>query len=84
MRDGVIKGLSSTCAVAAVETWIKFAKLAHGPLFRPDTGQGEAVGPERSNEKEVARLVKRAAMAVGVRNELVRQPTAVPYSNTTR
>ncbi|PYE22698.1 phage integrase family protein [Rhizobium sp. PP-CC-3A-592] len=60
----------STCPIAAVETWVKFAKLAHGPLFRRVTGQGKAVGPERQNDKEVARLVKRAAMAAGVRGDL--------------
>ena len=60
----------TTCPVAAVETWIKFAKLAHGPLFRRVTGQGKAVGSERLNDKEVARLVKRAAMAAGVRGDL--------------
>ena len=60
----------ATCPVVAIETWIKFAKLAHGPLFRRVTGQGKAVGPERLNDKEVARLVKRAAMAAGVRGDL--------------
>lgn len=53
-----------------VETWIKFAKLAHGPLFRRVTGQGKSVGPERLNDKEVVRLVKRAAMAAGIRGDL--------------
>jgi len=60
----------ATCPVAAIETWIKFAKLAHGPLFRRVTGQGKAVGSERLNDKEVARLVKRAAMTAGVRGDL--------------
>lgn len=60
----------ATCPVAAVETWIHFAKLAHGPLFRRVTGQGKAVGSDRLNDKEVARLVKRAAMAAGVRGDL--------------
>ncbi len=60
----------ATCPVAAVETWIKFARLAHGPLFRRVTGEGKAVGSERLNDKEVARLVKRAAMAAGVRGDL--------------
>lgn len=36
----------ATCPVAAVETWIKFAKLAHGALFRRVTGQGKAVGSD--------------------------------------
>ena len=60
----------ATCPVAAVETWIKFARLAHGPLFRRVTGQGNTVGSERLNDKEVARLVKRSAMAAGVRGDL--------------
>lgn len=60
----------ATCPVAAIENWIKFAKLAHGPLFRRVTGQGKAIGSERLNDKEVARLVKRAALAAGVRGDL--------------
>ncbi len=60
----------ATCPVAAVETWIKFARLAHGLLLRRVTGQGKAVGSERLNDKEVARLVKRSATAAGVRGDL--------------
>lgn len=60
----------ATCPVATVEAWIKFAKLAHGPLFRRVTGRGKAVGSERLNDKEVARLVKRSAMAAGIRSDL--------------
>ncbi len=60
----------ATCPVVAVETWIKFAKLAKGPLFRRVTGKGKDVGPDRLNDKEVARLVKSAALAAGVRGDL--------------
>ncbi len=60
----------ATCPVATVETWIKFAKLVHGPLFRRVTGQGKSVGSERLNDKEIARLVKRTAMAAGIRGDL--------------
>jgi len=60
----------TTCPVAATETWIKFAKLAHGPLFRRVTGQGKSVGSERLNDKEVARLVKRTALEAGIRGDL--------------
>ncbi|WP_064694986.1 tyrosine-type recombinase/integrase [Rhizobium aegyptiacum] len=70
----------STCPIAAVETWVKFAKLAHGPLFRRVTGQGKAVGPERLNDKIVARLVKRAAMAAGVRGDLSEIERAFKFS----
>ena len=60
----------ATCPVAAVETWIKFAKLAKGPLFHRVTGGGKDVGPDRLNDQEVARLVKMTALAAGVRGDL--------------
>lgn len=60
----------ATCPVTAVETWIKFAKLAKGPLFRRVTGQGKNVGPDRLNDQEVARLVKKTALVAGIRGDL--------------
>ncbi|MCI5076844.1 site-specific integrase [Oricola sp.] len=60
----------ATCPAVALETWLKFARIAHGPLFRRVTGQGKAVGTDRLNDQEVARLVKRTAMAAGVRGDL--------------
>ena len=60
----------ATCRVAALENWIKFAKIAKGPLFRRVTGQGKNVGPDRLNDQEVARLVKKTALAAGVRGDL--------------
>lgn len=60
----------ATCPVVALQTWLKFGRIAHGPLFRRVTGQGKAVGAERLNDQEVARLVKRAALAAGVRGDL--------------
>lgn len=60
----------ATCPLVALQIWLKFARIAHGPLFRRVTGQGKAVGADRLNAQEVARLVKRAAMAAGVRGDL--------------
>jgi integrase len=60
----------STCPVAALETWLKLGRIAHGPLFRRVTGGGKKVGPERLRDQEVARLVKRTAVAAGVRGDL--------------
>lgn len=60
----------NTCPVVALETWLKFGRIAHGPLFRRVTGQGKKVGAERLNDQEVARLVKRTALAAGVRGDL--------------
>ncbi|CAH0342414.1 Tyrosine recombinase XerC [Rhizobium sp. CECT 9324] len=70
----------STCPVVAIETWVKFAKLAHGPLFRRVTGQGKAAGSEQLNDKEVARLVKRSAMAACVRGDLSEIERAFKFS----
>jgi integrase len=60
----------ATCPVVALESWLKFARIDHGPLFRRVTGQGKAVGADRLNDQEVARLVKRTALAAGVRGDL--------------
>jgi len=60
----------ATCPIVALETWLKFARIGHGPLFRRVTGQGKAVGADRLNDPEVARLVKRTALAAGVRGDL--------------
>ncbi|MBB4388531.1 integrase [Rhizobium leguminosarum] len=70
----------ATCPVVAIETWIKFAKLAKGPLFRRVTGKGKDVGPDRLNDKEVARLVKSAALAAGVRGDLSEGERALKFS----
>ncbi len=62
--------IATTCPVTALETWLKFARIAHGPLFRRVTGKGRQVGAERLKDQEVARLVKRTALAAGVRGDL--------------
>ncbi len=60
----------ATCPVVALEIWLKFARIAHGPLFRRVIARGKAVGAKRLNGQEVARLVKRTALAAGVRGDL--------------
>ncbi len=60
----------ATCPVFAIETWVKLGRIAHGPLFRRVTGAGKKIGPDRLNDQEVARLVKRTALAAGVRGDL--------------
>ncbi|MER8407770.1 site-specific integrase [Mesorhizobium sp. M1307] len=60
----------ATCPVVALQTWLRLARIAHGPLFRRVAGQGRAVGTDRLNDQEVARLVKRTALAAGVRGDL--------------
>jgi integrase len=60
----------ATCPLVALETWIRFARLAKGPLFRRVTGRGKDVGPARLNDQEVTRLVKKTTLAAGVRGDL--------------
>lgn len=45
-------------------------ETGQGPLFRRVTGKGKNVGPDRMNDQEVARLVKRTAIEAGVRGDL--------------
>jgi integrase len=70
----------ATCPIVALETWLKFARIVHGPLFRRVTGQGKAVGAERLNDQEVARLVKRTALAAGVRGDLTEGERAQKFA----
>jgi integrase len=58
-----------SCPVVAVETWLKFARIGHGPLFRRIKG-GKEVGSDRLTDRHVARLVKRTALAAGIRSDL--------------
>jgi integrase len=60
----------ASCPVAALQTWLKFARISHGPLFRRVLADGKSVGAERLTDRHVARLVKRTAMAAGVRGDL--------------
>lgn len=60
----------ATCPIAALRSWLRFAKIHHGPLFRRISGKADTVGLDRLNDREVARLVKRAALAAGLRPDL--------------
>jgi len=59
-----------TCPVVVLETWIKFGRIARGPLFRRIFKDNKTVDVERLSDKHVARLVKQTAMAAGVRSDL--------------
>lgn len=70
----------ATCPVVALQTWLNLARIAHGPLFRRVTGQGKEVGPDRLADQQVARLVKRTALAAGVRGDLSEGERAAKFS----
>jgi len=59
-----------SCPVVALETWIKFGRIARGPLFRRIFKDNKTVDVERLSDKHVARLVKQTALAAGVRGDL--------------
>jgi integrase len=70
----------ATCPVVALETWLKFARIERGPLFRRVTLDGKSVGAYRLTDKHVARLVKRTALAAGVRGDLSEGERAKKFS----
>lgn len=69
-----------TCPVVAVETWLKLGRIAHGPLFRRVKGLGREVGPDRLNDKHVARLVKSTALNAGVRGDLTERERELKFA----
>ncbi len=56
----------TTCPVKALEQWLHYAKIAHGPVFRRVYRDNSGVGPERLSDKHVARLIKRCVLESGV------------------
>jgi integrase len=60
----------ATCPVQAVERWLHFAKIEFGPLFTAVSRDGTRALSRRLNDRHVARLVQRTALAAGLRPEL--------------
>jgi integrase len=67
-----------TCPVTALETWMSFGRVSRGPLFRRISGRD--VGSERLSDRHVARLVKRLAVAAGIRGDLSESERAALFS----
>ncbi|WP_416799237.1 integrase [Ciceribacter azotifigens] len=55
-----------SCPVTALGTWMRLGRIATGPVFRRVLRGGKIVGKDRLHDQEVARLVKRAALAAGL------------------
>jgi integrase len=71
---------TTTCPVQALERWLSLARISHGPVFRRVREQNRNAGPNRLNDVEVARLVKRSALAAGVRGDLSETDRAQLFS----
>ncbi|PYE87014.1 tyrosine-type recombinase/integrase [Phyllobacterium leguminum] len=69
-----------TCPVAALDLWIKYGRIARGPLFRRIYRDNTTVAAERLADKHVARLVKQTALAAGVRSDLPEAERALLFS----
>jgi integrase len=61
---------AATCPVQALERWLAFAKIEVGPLFTAVNRDGSRALDRRLNDRHVARLVQRTALAAGLRPEL--------------
>lgn len=59
-----------SCPVAALETWLRFGKIANGPLFRRILRDNKTVGADRLSDKHIARLIKRTVLDAGIRTDL--------------
>ncbi len=59
-----------TCPIAALEQWLQFAKIVHGPLFRRVSRDNKKVAVDRLSDKHVARLVKKTVLDAGIRSDL--------------
>ncbi len=67
----VARGSSEqTCPVHALEQWLHYAKIAHGPIFRRVTRNNGGVQADRLSDKHVARLIKRTMLEAGLRLDL--------------
>jgi integrase len=60
----------STCPIHALEQWIHYSKIAHGPIFRAVTRDHSSVKSERLNDKHISRLIKKCILDAGIRTDL--------------
>ena len=70
----------NTCPVHALEQWMHFAKIAHGPLFRRVTRDNGGVMAGRLSDKHVARLIKKLIVEAAIRPELSPEESAKLFS----
>ncbi|GGX66787.1 hypothetical protein GCM10007385_39810 [Tateyamaria omphalii] len=69
-----------TCPVHAVEQWLHFAKIDHGPIFVRTSRDGKQALDQRLNSKHVARLIKSTVLNSGIRADLPEAERLALYS----
>ncbi len=58
-----------TCPVQALETWLSFAKIENGAVFRRVRERNRNVGAYRLHHEQVARIVRTSALKAGVKGD---------------
>ena len=59
-----------TCPIHALEQWLHFAKIEHGPIFRRVLRDNSGVQADRLSDKHVARLIKKTMLKAELRTDL--------------
>jgi integrase len=67
----IARGTSeATCPIHALEQWLHYSKIAHGPIFRAVKRDNSGITKDRLSDKHVARLIKRMVLEAGIRTDL--------------
>ncbi|MFG5382788.1 tyrosine-type recombinase/integrase [Yoonia sp. R2-816] len=59
-----------SCPVHALEQWLHYAKIDHGPVFRRVLRDNSKVQDGRLSDKHVARLIKKTMLDAGIRTDV--------------
>ncbi|MCJ9720264.1 tyrosine-type recombinase/integrase [Agrobacterium sp. BETTINA12B] len=70
----------ATCPVIALQTGLNLARIAHGPPLPAGHGARQGCRRDRLLDQEVARVIKKAAVAAGVRPDLTADERAEKLS----
>jgi integrase len=71
---------NATCPLYALEQWLHYSKISHGPIFRPVTRDHSSVKVDRISDKHVARLIKKCVLEAGIRTDLPEKERLALYS----
>lgn len=68
-----------TCPVASLQTWLKFARITQGPVFRRVLA-GKSISAQRLGDAHVAAIVKRAVAQTAIGSYLPEHERLQAYS----
>jgi integrase len=71
---------TATCPLHALEQWLYYSKISHGPIFRPVTRDHSRVTADRISDKHVSRLIKKCVLEAGIRTDLPEKERLALYS----